>query len=303
MCRTAVAARMAGRRTIGGMSGIEAKGFDEADEVVTFERGHIDLITLGTLVLGRSVHEPGWRWTTDVKPIVGTDRCEYHHVSYVLFGRLAFETRDGDVREILAGQVLDAAPGHDSWVVGDEPVVSIDFEGVLGWAKPPDPGDRVLTTLLFTDIVASTATAESLGDRSWRTLLSAHHEMVRHLLDTYRGREVDTAGDGFLATFHAPAQAMTCALAITRAARDLGVEVRAGIHFSEVDFSGGQVRGLSVHVAARIMAAAGPGEVLVSATSRDLATGADLEFIDRGVRQLRGISGRRRVYEARSTRV
>ena len=295
-----VAAGTRGDVPSGGMSGIEAKAFDGADEVVTFDHGYVKLVRIGALVLGREHLEPGWRWSIHVKPIVGTERCEFHHVAFQLSGRTGFETRDGEVREVVPGQVSDVAPGHDAWVVGDEPAVSIDFEGVLGWAKAPDLAERVLATILFTDIVSSTATAERLGDQSWKTLLSAHYEAVRHLVDTYRGREIDTAGDGFLAKFDTPAHAIACALAICHAARDLGIAVRAGIHTGEVEFSGGQMRGVAVHVAARIMAAAGAHEVLVSATSRELAAGAGVDFVDRGTRQLRGINGRRRLYEARA---
>lgn len=283
------------------MAGIEARGFDDPDDVVAFDHGRAELIRVGSLVLGRSIHDPGWRWSTHVKPIAGTDRCEFHHVSYLLSGRIAFETRDGEVREIVAGEMVDAAPGHDAWVLGDQPAVSIDFEGILGWAKPPDPDDRFVTTLLFTDIVSSTATAERVGDRSWTTMLSAHHEAVRHLLETHHGTEVDTAGDGFLATFATPARAITCALAISRAARDLGLDVRAGIHTGEVERSPrGELRGLAVHTAARVMALAGAGQVLVSSTTRELAAGSDVTFTDRGTRRLRGISGARRLYEVAS---
>lgn len=281
------------------MTGIEARSFQDPDETVRFDHGHVDIVKVSSLAIGREVLEPGWRWSVHVKPIVGTERCEFHHVLFLLEGRMGVETRDGETREIPAGFVVDVAPGHDAWVVGDEAVVSLDFQGVVGWAKPPDLGDRLLTTLLFTDIVGSTGMAERLGDRTWKETLAAHNEAVRGLLEMYRGREIGTTGDGFLATFDAPARAIECALSISTASQGLGVEVRAGVHTGEVVVAEGDLRGVAVHLAARIMAAAGPGEVFVSGTSMELASGAGVEFLERGTHELKGISGPRRLYEAR----
>jgi class 3 adenylate cyclase len=283
------------------MPGIEVKRFQDPDEVVTFDHGHVNLVKVGGLAIAREVLEPGWRWSVHVKPIAGTERCEFHHVSFLLEGRVAVESRDGEVRELVAGDISDVAPGHDAWVLGDQPAVQIDFQGVIGWGKAPELGERVLTTLLFTDIVGSTGMAEQLGDRSWRHVLASHNEAVRSLLEMHRGREVGTTGDGFLATFDTPARAIACALAISTTSRDLGVEVRAGVHTGEVEVADGDVRGVAVHLAARIMDAAGPGEVFVSATSRELASGAGVEFVERGSRDLKGISGPRQLYEARSS--
>lgn len=221
------------------------------------------------------------------------------HVSFMLAGRIHVETADGEGHDAGAGEVLDVAPGHDAWVVGDEAAVSIDFQGILGWGKAPEPGERILTTVLFTDIVDSTAAAERLGDRAWKRLLSTHQQDVRRMLELHRGREVKTTGDGFLATFDAPARAIACALAIADASRKLRIEIRAGVHTGEVEISDGDLGGVAVHLAARIMAAAGSGEVLVSATSRELASGAGVEFADRGSRLFKGMSERRHIYEAR----
>jgi class 3 adenylate cyclase len=279
--------------------GLDLKRFSEPDERVTFELGHTDLVTIGSLTVGREVEEPGWRWSTHVRPIAGTERCEYHHIGLQVSGRLMVETRDGDVGEIGPGDLYNTAPGHDSWVIGDEPSVRIVFQGIADWAKAQDPGERVLTTVLFTDIVGSTAAAEDQGDRAWKRLLEAHHEDVRGLLEAHRGREVKMTGDGFLATFDSPARAIACALRIGPAAHLLGIEVRAGLHTGEVELAGGDLRGVAVHLAARIMEGAGPGEVLVSATTRELASGGEVEFIDRGSREFKGISGPRQVYEVR----
>jgi class 3 adenylate cyclase len=280
--------------------GLDLKRFDEPDERVSFELGHTDLVTIGALTVGREVEEPGWRWSTHVRPIAGTERCEYHHIGLQVSGRLMVETRDGDVGVIEPGDLYDTAPGHDSWVIGDEPSVRIVFQGIADWAKPHDPGERVLTTVLFTDIVGSTAAAEHHGDRAWKQLLEAHHEDVRGLLEAHHGHEVKMTGDGFLATFDSPGRAIACALRIVPAAHLLGIEVRAGVHTGEVELAGQDVRGLAVHLAARIMDGAGPGEVLVSATTRELASGGDVEFTTRGIREFKGLSGAREVYEVRA---
>jgi class 3 adenylate cyclase len=280
------------------MAGIVIKNFTDADERVTFDHGRLDLVKASSVALGWEVLEPGWRWSEHVKPLAGTARCEFHHVSVCLEGRVGFETRDGEVVEAGPGDVLDIAPGHDAWVIGDAAAVMLDVQGALGWAKAPDAGDRVLLTLLFTDIVASTEAAERLGDRAWKHLLATHEEAVRGVLGMHRGREAGTTGDGFVATFDAPAQAIRCALAIAATSRQLGVEVRAGVHTGEVEMAGRDLRGLAVHLAARIMSAAGPGEVFVSATARELASGAGLEFEDRGSQTFKGIAGERQVYKA-----
>jgi class 3 adenylate cyclase len=281
------------------MSGIVIRNFADAEERVTFDLGYLDLVTASSLTLGREVLEPGWRWSIHVKPIVGTERCEFHHVTIVLEGRIGFESRDGDLAEAGPGDVADIAPGHDSWVVGQASAVLIDVQGVLGWAKAPEAGDRFLTTLLFTDIVGSTEIAGRLGDRAWKQLLNSHDKAVRGLFETHRGREAGTTGDGFLATFDAPAQAIRCALAISAASNGLGVQDRVGVHTGEVEMTGPELRGVSVHLAARIMNAAGPGEVFVSATAKELASGAGIDFEDRGSYELKGFAGARQLFRAR----
>ena len=281
------------------MSGIVIRNFADAEERVTFDHGHLDLVTASSLALGREVLEPGWRWSVHVKPNVGTERCEFHHVSIVLEGRVGYESRDGELAEAGPGDVTDVAPGHDSWVIGDVSAVLIDVQGVLGWAKAPEEGDRFLTTLLFTDIVGSTEMAGRLGDRAWKQLLDSHDQAVRGLFERYRGRESGTTGDGFVATFDAPAQAIRCALAISAASDGLGVQDRVGVHTGEVEMAGPELRGVAVHLAARIMNAAGPGEVFVSATARELASGAGIAFEDRGSHELKGIAGARQLFRAR----
>jgi class 3 adenylate cyclase/pimeloyl-ACP methyl ester carboxylesterase len=150
---------------------------------------------------------------------------------------------------------------------------------------------RVLLTLLFTDIVDSTQHAERLGDKRWRQLLDWHHEVVRRQVVRFGGRVVDTAGDGFFATFDRPARAVRCSVAIRDGIRALGVEIRGGVHTGECELAASQVRGVAVHIAARVMAAAEPGQILVSSTVRDLVVGSDLRFSDRGARVLKGLQG------------
>jgi class 3 adenylate cyclase len=156
--------------------------------------------------------------------------------------------------------------------------------------------DRVLTTVLFTDIVASTERAAEVGDREWHGLLEAHHAAVRSLLARYRGKELDTAGDGFFATFDGPARAIRCAHAIARTVRPLGLEIRAGLHTGEVEPINGKVAGIAVSIGARVGAMAGPSEVLVSQTVKDLVAGSGLTFDDVGEHELKGVPGRWRVF-------
>ena len=159
--------------------------------------------------------------------------------------------------------------------------------------------DRILATVLFTDIVESTRRAAELGDRRWRDVVLRHHATVRRLLARYRGVEIDTAGDGFFASFDGPARAVRCAMAITDAVRPLGIEVRAGLHTGEVERVGDKIGGLAVNIGARVAALAAPSEVLVSQTVRDLMVGSELTFADRGSHDLKGVPGVWGLYAAR----
>jgi class 3 adenylate cyclase len=163
-----------------------------------------------------------------------------------------------------------------------------------GWEEA-EP-DRVLATVLFTDIVSSSERAASLGDRAWRGLLERHHALVRRQLVRYRGKEVDTAGDGFFASFDGPARAIRCACAIADSLRELGLDVRAGLHTGECELVEGKVAGIAVHTGARVASHAKPGEVLVSSTVKDLVAGSGLSFEERGVHELKGIPGEWRLF-------
>jgi class 3 adenylate cyclase len=168
------------------------------------------------------------------------------------------------------------------------------------WADHPaeDEVDRVLATVLFTDIVGSTEKMTDLGDRGWRDLLQLHHATVRRELQRYRGLEMDTAGDGFFARFDGPARAIRCATSIAEQVRPLGIEIRAGLHTGECEVADGKVAGIAVSIGARVAAAARPGEVLVSSTVKDLVAGSGLSFRDQGVACLKGVPGEWRLYSA-----
>jgi class 3 adenylate cyclase len=167
-----------------------------------------------------------------------------------------------------------------------------------GWELEPEQ-DRVLTTVLFTDIVGSTAKAVQLGDRAWTELLATHRAQIRRELVRFRGRELDTAGDGFFASFDGPARAVQCACAIVQAVRSTGLEVRAGLHTGECEVMDGRVGGVAVHIGARVASEAGAGEVLVSSTVKDLVAGSGIQFDERGPTELRGIPGEWWLYAVR----
>jgi class 3 adenylate cyclase len=178
-----------------------------------------------------------------------------------------------------------------------EPIESFLREAWEEQAAGREP-ERVLATVLFTDIVGSTAHMAEVGDRAWRELLEQHHALVRTQLTRARGQEVDTVGDGFLASFDGPARAVRCAKAIVEGVRDLGLDVRSGLHTGECELVDGKISGIAVHTGARVAKHARPGEVLVSSTVKDLVAGSGLEFQDRGVRELKGVPGEWRLYAA-----
>jgi class 3 adenylate cyclase len=185
---------------------------------------------------------------------------------------------------------------HLPWV-GDAGAILDEVEEFLtGVRHGPEP-DRVLATILFTDIVDSTRRATELGDGAWRDLMERHHQVVRTELERFRGRELDNAGDGFCAAFDGPARAIRCATAIQSAIGRLGLEARAGVHTGECEILGDKLAGVAVHTAARVAASAVPGSVLVSATVRDLVAGSGIEFNELGARDLKGLPGRWQLFE------
>ena len=190
-------------------------------------------------------------------------------------------------------------PDHFPWVGDTDAVLDEVEEFVTGTRHGADP-DRVLATVMFTDIVGATEQAVALGDRPWRDLLESHHALIRELLARFRGREIDTSGDGFLAAFDGPARAVRCASEIVREVRRLGLELRAGLHTGECEIMGDKLSGIAVHTGARVAALAGAGEVLVSGTVKDLVAGSGINFEDRGVTTLKGLPGEWRLYAVTS---
>jgi pimeloyl-ACP methyl ester carboxylesterase len=211
--------------------------------------------------------------------------------------------RDVNVEEgrWIAAQIPGAKyvelPGdsHTLWA-GDTDEVVDEVEEFLTGTRPPREPDRVLATVLFTDIVGSTERAAHLGDARWREMLAAHHAIVRRELERHRGREIDTAGDGFFATFDGPARAIRCAAAIRDGVRSIDLQVRAGLHTGECELVDGKVGGIAVHIGARVASLAAPGEVLVSSTVKDLVAGSGISFEDRGEHRLKGIADAWRLF-------
>jgi class 3 adenylate cyclase len=202
----------------------------------------------------------------------------------------------------VAGQIAGArfipVSGTDYFELWLSLDIVDEIERFVAGEQPSEIPDTVLATVLFTDIVASTERAAELGDRAWRDLLERHHALVRRELSRFRGEERDTAGDGFFATFDGPARAIRCAQAVVEDMHDLGLEVRAGVHTGECELHDGKVAGLAVSIGARVAAAAGAGEVLVSQTVKDLVAGTGLLLEDRGERELKGVPGTWRLYAA-----
>lgn len=201
---------------------------------------------------------------------------------------------------LIPGARFVEVPGtdHFPWVGNYEAILS-EITGFLDTLRMEEAElDRVLATVLFTDVVGSTTKAAELGDRGWGELIGRHDATVRALLARYRGKEISTAGDGFFASFDGPARAVRFARALVAALKPLGLEIRAGLHTGEVNVAGGQVRGIAVNIGARVGAAAGASEVLVSATVKDLVAGSDLVFEDRGTHRLKGVPGEWHLYAA-----
>ena len=279
------------------MPRLQRKSFATPDQVRKFPAGQCDIVTLDDTSVGRFVFQPGWRWSKDVQPVAGTKSCQFRHLGYTISGSLEVRMDDGTMLVIKAGEAYEIPPGHDAWVVGDEPWSSIEFASAHNYGVPPAAlGERTLATLLFSDIVGSTATAERLGDHAWALLVQQHNMRIRAAIDRHRGREIDAAGDGFLALFDGAARAVQAAAMMDPAVADLGVRVRVGIHTGEVEIVGGHARGVAVHAAARVAALAGPGEVLVSGTTRDLLDGSGIAFQPRGEHELKGLSGARPIF-------
>jgi hypothetical protein len=269
------------------------KNFATPDDLLRLPKMTAQLVELGEVTLSRLISEPGWRWSEHIRPSVGGDWCQVRHMGFVVSGRLGILYPDGT--EIVYGpdDAFEIPPGHDGYTVGDEPCVQIMFAGNRPFFDSflIGSGNRVLATLLFTDLVGSTAIASELGDARWRALLSEHFVGARAELERYRGREIKTTGDGLLATFDSPGQALRCAAAIQRLTQRDGLRMRAGVHIGEVELVDDDIRGVAVHVASRIMAVAEGDEILASDLTRTIAETSGLRFEDRGVHEFKGLDG------------
>ena len=279
------------------MPRLQRRNFDKADHVRELGTGRFDVVDLDETAIGRIRFQPGWRWSVDAKPKVGSPSCQIRHLGAALSGRLHVVADDGTELELRPGDAYEIPPGHDAWVVGDTAYEAIEFASarVFG-AGEEESGERTLGTILMTDIVGSTAMLERIGDAKWHSILIAHNERLRGQIDRYGGREIRTTGDGFQALFGGAARGVRCAAAMIDVVADLGIQIRAGLHTGEVELAAGNLHGIAVHAAARVSALAGPGEVLVSAVTRDLLDGSGLVFEERGVHELKGLSGPRPVF-------
>lgn len=285
------------------MARLQRKRFTDPDDVRLVPNGRIDVVELDDRVVGRLSYEPGWRWSKDIKPIAGTETCQFHHVGITLSGRARISLPDGIELELGPGDVFEIPPGHDAWVVGEEAWVSVDFEAMRAYARAePTSGRRALFSILFTDIVDSTALAVAHGAAGWRDVVSRHNELSERVVDRHTGRLVKTTGDGIIALFDSAERAVRAGSDLSDALRSIEVRIRAGVHTGEVELAQGDVRGVAVHTAARIMALAGPDEIWVSATVRELVDGTGLEFDDRGTHGLKGIPGERQLYSVTQPR-
>lgn len=271
--------------------------FAEPDELIELETVRSAMINRGGIAVALDIHQPGWRWSTHIRPLVKTEWCEVRHVGVLLRGRMHIALNDGTEFEVGPMSLWDIPAGHDAWVVGEEPAETIAWTGVKEWLKPLDTlSERILATLVFTDLVGSTATAARLGRSAWGELLSSHERQARDIVARFRGRTVKTTGDGILATFDGAARAVRSAIALRDAAAGLGLEMRTAVHTGEVDVVDDDIRGIAIHEASRTLALAAPGQVLVSATTAALIGDAGFALGDLGEHELRGIDTPRRIY-------
>ena len=279
------------------MPRLQVKSFTAPDQLREFPLVRIETIDLDEVHVGHCLFEPGWRWSTSFGGKMGTSSCPIRHLGYTISGSLRVVMDDGQGMDLAPGSVFDIPPGHDKWVVGDEPWVTVEWGGsdrAMGQAMQ-EPSDRQLATVLFTDIVDSTVRLRTVGDAAWRDQLTAHNARLRDQLNVFRGREVKTTGDGLLAMFDSPTRAVRAASAMVAACDAMGLAIRVGVHTGEVELVADDVRGIAVHVAARVLGIAGPGEVLLTQTTADLVDGSGIALEDAGEHELKGISGARRL--------
>jgi class 3 adenylate cyclase len=281
---------------------VEVRDLSEPEAVVNYPLGATYQVRLAGTVVSHHVLRPGWSWEEHAQPQVGTPSCELYHRGVVLSGRMGVRTDEGEEVVIGPNQVFDLPPGHLTWVEGDEELVMVDWAGGAGFDVRPGESSRVMATILFTDIVGSTARAEEAGDDAWKRTVAMHDDVVRTVLVRFGGREVETAGDSFLIVFDGAERAIRCGQELVEALAAIDIPIRVGIHSGEVALISEHVRGVAVHAAARIVDEARSGEVLVSGTTRDLAEGsAGLAFEQRGRYRLKGLEREHDLFAATSS--
>jgi class 3 adenylate cyclase len=280
------------------MPRLQAKSFAAPDDVRSMPLMRIETVALDEARVGLCRFEPGWRWSTDVGPMMGATSCPIRHVGYCISGAIRVVMDDGQALDVGPNTVFEIPSGHDKWVVGDEPWVTLDWGGTTRAMEATlvDGANRTLATVMFTDIVASTATLERIGHAAWQDRLIAHNARLRAEFNNYRGREVQTTGDGFLAVFDSATRAVRCAASIIDSAGRMDLPIRIGINTGELEMVGTDVRGMAVHTAARLLALAAPNEVLISTTTRDLLDDPGLVTEDAGTHELKGLTGPRHVF-------
>jgi class 3 adenylate cyclase len=234
--------------------------------------------------------------TLDVRNVLSSVRCPTLVLHRRERGWVGIE-HGRYIAENIPGARFVELPGSDVALATEHPELTLGLiEELVTGSTTIQEADRVLATVLFTDIVGSTEHAAAIGDRAWRDLLERYYAVLRRELARFRGREIDTAGDGLFAAFDGPARAIRCASAMEREVRSLGLELRAGVHTGECETAGDKIAGIAVHVGARVMSHAGAGETLVSSTVKDLVAGSGIEFVDRGAHALKGIAGEWRLF-------
>lgn len=279
------------------MSSFVVKSLTEPDELLVAPGVTASVVNIAGMTVSRDVHQVGWRWSTHVKPVVGTESCEVRHVGVVLTGLLHVALDTGEEFEVGPWGVMDIPAGHDAWVDGDTPVETLSLRGSRTWLEPlTTMTERVLSTVLFSDIVDSTAVAVRIGDRAWGEALSSHDEIVREAITRYRGRLIKLTGDGVLATFDSPGRALRAAITLRSDLSTAGIQIRGSLNTGEIELAGDDIRGRVVHEAARMMALAGPGEFIVADSTQTLARDAGVPLVERGEHELRGLDGRYRLF-------
>jgi class 3 adenylate cyclase len=273
---------------------------EDPDERVELPRLRSSIVSIGGMTVAIDVHQPGWHWAEHVQPTVGTSSCQVRHLGFLMAGRVHVRMDDGVEFEVGPGEVVDIPAGHDAWVVSDDAAEMLSWSGARTWIAPATAlTERVLATIVFTDIVDSTGTARRVGDRPWSDVIAAFEVALGDAVGRHGGRLVKTTGDGALATFDGAARGIRAASTIRAAASEHGLQLRAAVHTGEIEASPSDVRGLAIHEASRLLDLGGPGDIIVSATTRELARDAGIEFEDLGERSLRGFDGARRVWAVR----